>query len=208
MKRTFRSDIETIRYLAVLENLFWYRYCKRGLFFYPICWQIRYLASFFSMAATTTFKHVSTCQGNPHSLLCRRVSANRLSILDRLTARSVTGQGLQILVHQHYAYRLHLEWRGRGSRVSSRFMERRFLMSRETETFCTELCSYGLEGLCTCVYEGYYMSKLVRARRCLRKPLMLSQEYLLKPTWWLKAKQDTSDGTHCGCCILSSYRLE
>ena len=37
MKRTFRSDIETIRYLAVLENLFWSRYYKRGLFFYRIC---------------------------------------------------------------------------------------------------------------------------------------------------------------------------
>jgi hypothetical protein len=36
MKRSFRSDIETIRYLAVLEHLFWCRYCKRGLFFYPI----------------------------------------------------------------------------------------------------------------------------------------------------------------------------
>ena len=37
MKWTFRSNIETIRYLAVLENLFWFRYCKRGLFYYPIC---------------------------------------------------------------------------------------------------------------------------------------------------------------------------
>jgi hypothetical protein len=36
-------------------------------------------------------------------------------------------------------------------------------MSGEAHTFCTELCSYGLEGLCTCVYEGYYMFTLVRA---------------------------------------------
>jgi len=37
MKRTFRSDIEAIRYLAVFENLFRCKYCKMGLFFYPIC---------------------------------------------------------------------------------------------------------------------------------------------------------------------------
>jgi len=145
------------------------------------------------MAATTAFTHTNTGRGNPHSLLCRRVSANRLSIGDRLTARSVAGQGLQILVHQHYGYRLHLEWRGNDSRISSRFMERRFLMSGEAKTFCTKLCSYGLEGLCTFVYEGYYMSTHVRAPRFLRKPLMQFQEYLLKPKWWLKVMQGTSD---------------
>jgi hypothetical protein len=161
------------------------------------------------VATTTTFTHTCTGRGNHHSLLCRRVSANRLSIVDKLTARSVTGQGLQILVHQHYGYRLHLEWRGSSSsRVSSRFMERRFLMTCEAKTFCTELCSYGLEGLCACVYEGYYMAAHVRAPRCLREPLMQSQKYLLKLKWWLKALQDTSDGTHCGCRISYSYMLE
>ena len=75
-----------------------------------------------SDAATTT--HASIGQGNPSSLPCRRVSTNRLSIVDRLAARSLTGRGLQILVHQHYGYRLHLEWSdASGSRDSSRFME-------------------------------------------------------------------------------------
>jgi len=37
MKRTFGSDIEAIRSLTVLENLFWCRYCKRGLFFSSVC---------------------------------------------------------------------------------------------------------------------------------------------------------------------------
>jgi len=68
-------------------------------------------------------------------------------------------------------------------------------MSGEAETFCTELCSRGLEGLCTCVYEEYYMSTHVRAPRCLRAPLIQSQKYLLEPKWWLKALQDTSVGT-------------
>ena len=36
MKRIFRSDIEAIRSLTEIENLFLCRYCKRGLFFYSI----------------------------------------------------------------------------------------------------------------------------------------------------------------------------
>jgi len=51
-------------------------------------------------------------------------------------------------------------------------------MSGEAETFCTELCSRGLEGLCTCVYEEYNMSPHERAPRCLREPLIQSQKYL------------------------------
>jgi len=68
-----------------------------------------------STPATTTTR-ANTGHGNPSSLPCRRISANRLSIVDRLAARSVTGRGLQILAHQHFGYRLHLEWSGNGSR--------------------------------------------------------------------------------------------
>ena len=79
-----------------------------------------------SMSATDTTTHASIGRGNPSLLPCRRVSTDRLSIVDRLAARSVTGRGLQILVHQHYGYLLHLEWgSGSSSRDSSRFMERR-----------------------------------------------------------------------------------
>ena len=131
------------------------------------------------MSATATTTHASTGRGNPSSLPCRGISANRLSIVDRLATRSVTGRGVQIFVHLHCGYRLHHEWSGgSGSRDSSRFMERRFYMSGEAETFCTELCSRGLEGLCTCVYEEYNMSPHERAPRCLREPLIQSQKYL------------------------------
>jgi len=158
-----------------------------------------------SMSATATTTHASIGRGNPSSLPCRRVSTDRLSIVDRLAARSVTGRSLQILVHQHYGYRLHLEWRRcSGSRDSSRFMERRFYMQGEAETFFTELCSRGLEGLCTCVYEGYNMSPHERAPTCLRAPLIQSKKYLSEPKWWLKALQDMSIKTHCGCNIPSS----
>jgi hypothetical protein len=60
-------------------------------------------------------------------------------------------------------------------------MERRFLTACDAKTFCRELCSYGLEGLCTCVYKEYYTSTHVRAPRYLREPLIQSQKYLLQP---------------------------
>jgi len=95
--------------------------------------------------------------GNPHSKLIHRVSSQRPSIVDRLAARSVTALSLQILVHQHFGYRVHLEWNGgNSSRVSSRFMERRFFMHYDAQTFCIELRRKGLEGLCSCMYGIYH----------------------------------------------------
>jgi len=156
-----------------------------------------------------TFAHTSTGRGNPHALLGRRVSTNRLSIVDRLASRSVAGHGLRIYVHQHYGYRLHFECRGNNTdTVSSRFMERRFAMAGEAQTFCTELCNYGL-GLCTGVYEGFNMLLHVRAPRCLREPIMQSQKYLSYPKWWLKAMQEHCNENRCQCRrIYSSYTLE
>jgi len=163
------------------------------------------------MTTTTTSTHSSTCSEFPHTLLRRRVSANRLinpyrqgdsqangmgnphskliqrvsaqhsSIVDRLAAHSITSQSLQILVHQHFGYRKHFEWNGGSSgNVSSRFMERRFLMYSDAQTFCIELCKKGLEGLSSCVYGHYHTFIPARAPRCLREPFYPSQKYLKK----------------------------
>jgi len=158
-----------------------------------------------STPATTTTR-ANTGHGNPSSLSCRRVSANRFSIVDRLAALSVSGLGLQILVHQHFGYRLHLEWSGNGSRHrdSSRFMERGFYLFSEAESFCTELCDQGLDGLCTCVYEGHNINRHERAPTCRRAPFYPSQKYLLLPKWQLNYMEDAAVETLCGCDITSS----
>jgi hypothetical protein len=129
--------------------------------------------------------------GNPHSQLIQRVSAHRPSIVDRLAARSVTGQSLDILVHQHFGYRVHLEWNGgNSSRESYRFMERRFLMDSDTQTFCVELCKFGLEGLCTCIYGDYHKNIPAKTPRCQRGPFYPTQKYLQKPRWWVKSLEE------------------
>ena len=144
----------------------------------------------------------------PHSKFIQKVSSQRPTILDRLAARSVTAQSLQILVHQHFGYRIHFEWNGgRSDNVSSRFMERRFLMGSDTQTFCIEFCKKGLEGLCTCVYENYHTVIPARSPRCLREPYYPTQKYRQKLRWWLKSLEDMATENCCECNISSSDTL-
>jgi hypothetical protein len=108
----------------------------------------------------------ANCMGTAHSLPIPRVSTQRPSIVDRLAARLVNGQSLQIHVHQHFGYRLHLEWNGGSNcRETYRFMKRRFLMNCDAQTFCLELCKFGL-GLCACVYGNYHSFIHAKAPPC------------------------------------------
>jgi hypothetical protein len=141
--------------------------------------------------------------GRSHSLPTRKISTHRPSIVDRLAARSVTGQSLNIHVHQHVGYRVHFEW-DRGTKA----MERRFHMHSDAETFCEELCKFGLEGLCTCVYETYHSFTPENTPRCLHGPFYPSQKYLLEPKWWLKFMEESSVADLCGCKISSSKTIE
>ena len=150
----------------------------------------------------------SNGMGNPHSQLIQRVTSQRPSIVDRLAARSITARSLQIRVHQHFGYRIHFEWNGGSSgNVSSRFMERRFMMHSDTQTFCIQLCKKGLEGLCSCVYGNYHTGIPAKAPRCLRQPYYPTQKYLLKPKWWLKSLEDGEAENLCKCSISSSETL-
>ena len=99
-------------------------------------------------AAAAAPAHESLGQGNPSSLLCSTLSARRLSIVDRLAARSLTGRGLNIHVQQHFGYRLHLEWSGDpNNHRLARFMERRVHRWDRTKSFASQLCTLGIEGL-------------------------------------------------------------
>jgi hypothetical protein len=141
--------------------------------------------------------------GRPQSLPTHKLSAHRPSIVDRLAARLVTGQSLDIRVHQYVGYRVYFEW-DKGSKA----MERRFYMHSDSETFYTELCKFGLEGLCTCVYGDYHSYIPENTPRCLRGHFYPSQKYLLLPKWWLKSMEESSGADLCGCNIFSSYTID
>jgi len=158
-----------------------------------------------SDASAAAAAHESLGQGNHSSLQSRTLSARRLSIVDRLAARSLTGRGLHIHVHQHFGYRLHLEWSGDPNNTrSARFMERRFHRWDQTKSFSSQLCSLGIEGLCTCVYEASYQPPHAKAPRCRRGPFYASQKHLLLPKHELKSMEDYAVFNLCECNITST----
>jgi hypothetical protein len=75
------------------------------------------------------------------------ISTGDYNIVTRLVSRSLTGRGLQIQVHQHYGFRLHLVW---GSDARERCLERKCVTYEKLQAFCDRLLRSGLEEVCTC----------------------------------------------------------
>ena len=88
----------------------------------------------------------STGQGNLRSYLHLRPAGS--SLIQRLATRSITGPGLEINIHQHCGWRLHLEWLNGKTRSC---FERFFETFEDVDRFCREMLDGGLEGLCDCV---------------------------------------------------------
>jgi hypothetical protein len=63
-------------------------------------------------------------------------------------------------------------------------------MNCAAQTFCLELCKFGLEGLCACVYGNTFIP--AKAPPCHRGPFYPTQKYLLQPKWRLKSMEETS----------------
>jgi len=89
----------------------------------------------------------SVGQGNLYSKLSQRVTSDGTSVIKRLTSRSLMGQGLQIQIHQHIGFELHLVWHVTSNGKKSSCIER----YKEITDFCDKLMSGAFEGLCECV---------------------------------------------------------
>jgi hypothetical protein len=142
----------------------------------------------------------STGQGN----LFSRFPSYRSSIGMGLYSRALTGRSLNIDVHQHLGYRLHLVWNSTKNCVTSeRNVERSFLMYQNVESFCTELVNGRAEGLCDCVGDGILPDK---ADICFRTP-NLSKRGILSDISrsWLKSLQESRrDKYWCTCRVKST----
>jgi len=88
-------------------------------------------------------------QGNLRSYLHLRPAGS--SVIQRLSTRSNTRRGLQLNVHQHVGFRLHLEWQNENK--TRRYLEQIFDTFEDVDRFCDEILEGGLEGLCDCVGE-------------------------------------------------------
>jgi hypothetical protein len=139
------------------------------------------------------------------SLPIRINSEKRPSIVDRLAARSVTGQILDIRIYQHTGYRVHFEWNGgNDNKDKYRAMERSFFMYSDAQSFCIELCKFGLEGICSCIYGAYHSYIPVKASYCRLGPFYANRKYFEFPKWWLKSMEEMEVDDFCGCDVSST----
>jgi hypothetical protein len=127
---------------------------------------------------------------------------HRTSIVDRLAARSATGQSLDIRVHQHIGYRVHFEWDG------GRATERRSFMYSDAQTFCIEHCKCGLEGVWSCNYRDCHSFIPAKNHSLSTGTFLPTQKYCEIPKWWIKSLKEMSDVDFCECNVSSRATLD
>jgi hypothetical protein len=103
------------------------------------------------MAAPSRRQWPDLGAGSSHSPAERAVSDRPLSVVAMLASRSLTGRGMGMEVHNHYAGHLHLPWKGRGE-FRRRCVGRTIRPDAEARRFERALCEGRLSGVATCVY--------------------------------------------------------
>jgi hypothetical protein len=128
-----------------------------------------YLFSLCSHFQMKTDFQKSKGQGNLISNSNRKIFRNNFSIISRLHARSLTGRNLQMQVHQHLGYGLHMVWqRNPNTPPSGGCLQRMIAMTDEMEKFCQELIIGGSELLCNCLGESFPEILEGKVRECYR----------------------------------------
>jgi hypothetical protein len=95
----------------------------------------------------------STGQSNLFLNSDHNIFRKNSSIISRLNATSLTGRNLQIQVHQHLGYRLHMVWEANckkypsSSSSSERCLQRMIAMTNEMNKFLQELINGGSENI-------------------------------------------------------------
>lgn|SRR5215469_1274735 len=147
-------------------------------------------------------------QGNLFSIPSHAVSdACGPTVVHRLISRTLTGRGLHVRVHQHFAHHLHINWDGRRTRSRSRSemcMERKFPFCGDLDELSLHLSNSALEGLCDCVLETIKHHITDKVTQCERRPNFTSHEFTRHPTWKIKEIQDDTGLFHCRCHVTSS----
>ena len=145
-------------------------------------------------------------QGSLHSKMSTTISSNNPSIVLRLFSRSITGQNLNIKIHQHFGKTIHLVRKTLDKNLSNttyhnpseRCMKSYFILYEELETFCRELKYGALQGLCDCVFPGLYRF-LDKITICFRRPLLLIEKDI--PRCWIKCYQELLNLSPCKCPV-------
>jgi hypothetical protein len=154
---------------------------------------------------------MSTVQAISSSKSTRAIyTANATSIIQRLTARSLTSHSLHIHIHQHYGYRLHLNWKCASTHFITDDSCMEIVQARRLQSFCNELMEGGSEGLCSCFFDWLPSPNLkVKVTSYFRERWHLSQKYLTLNRSLLRSLQERRPYYYtCRCRITYSETLK
>jgi hypothetical protein len=167
-------------------------------------------------------------QGFQSSRTTRTLTAtNRLSIIQRLAARALTGDDLHIQTHQHLGYRIHLVWSRPSIQCTlneqmdndtrkriineleqlavqsdDRCLER--IIPNGSRSFCQQLMWRGAQNLCFCACRYCWIPNSIihcKTTQCFRGPIT----HTLNDIRYLPELQSYEH--KCQCNITSSASL-
>jgi hypothetical protein len=111
----------------------------------------------------------STGQGNLFSKLEHKIFENNTCIISRLQSRTLTGRNLQIQVHQHFRYRLHMVWKIHYKKEPTQGCLQGIIPMRdEMNKFLLELINGGSENVFNCVGETFPEILQGKVEECFR----------------------------------------
>ena len=143
-------------------------------------------------------------QGHFHS----KFNPNGTSIIKKLASRSITGRGLQIKIHQHIGYRVHLLWdpNPNDERSTCMCIERVFSMYNEVSDFCNTLTSKAVfEGTCNCAcitVSKQFEDKIEQCHAFVTEPVFCHRSCLRTIQEYKKNKSFP-----CNCRVTSSHAI-
>ena len=129
---------------------------------------------------------------------------NFISIVEKVICRSLTGQTLGLIVHNHLNSRIHLCWSTETGTFKYRdCIERSFFREKDWLRFCKALQMYSVFGLAACLVRGITYDDDHRIQRCI---------YLEKAVWgnrtaWKTYRQKCLKSSNICFCPVSSSSI-
>jgi len=148
----------------------------------------------------------SVGQANFYSKASKSITSKNTSIIHKLTSRQLTAQGLQIHIHQHIGFLVHLVWYvNKPNNIEvKRCLERVFTQYRYLHNFCKDLKDGAFEGLCNCVGTHFREWMNDKINLCTVDD---ETHYFFKRAYILRRNVDSlkRDFFTCTCPVSSSF---
>jgi hypothetical protein len=94
--------------------------------------------------------------------------SKRISIVEKVIYRSLTGQSLGLIVHNHLNSKLHFCWgNNRDTPCYTNCIDRSFVRERDWLFLCNKLRMSGIVGLAECLVRGVRYEGDLRVERCV-----------------------------------------